>query len=279
MKIKRILKILIVTFVLFSVAYSQQIKTDYKKKLEPSKILPFTELTLELEVPTRALLQLQPISVVLKQRNRTNRPISGYDSIGFRGLPIYFYVEKADTLVRSQITKLDLLSGLTGIIHSEVQPGADIEAKEWIALNLSKHFSEPGIYKIQAVLANATRDQYIESNTITIEIREPTGTDRLAYNLIKNSSFQDYLYSGAEFDRTKITLEGLNALYPNSPYARSASFVLGETYFHDRQFARALTNLLRLENDKGFIFAEKVRKYLTEIRRINPNLQPEGEKP
>ena len=56
------------------------------------------------------------------------------------------------------------------------------------------------------------------------------------------------------------------------------SFVLGENYFYDRNYPQALVHLLRLENDSNFAYAEKVRRYLAEIRRIN-SLQTGTKKP
>lgn len=161
----------------------------------------------------------------------------------------------------------------------EIEPSESSEATEFVTLGLNKYFPEPGIYELQAVLYNADGTQSIESNTVTIEIQEPSGINRNAYNLIKNSSFQDYLFSGAEFKKVKNTLEAITTRFPNSAYAKNSFYLLGEVYFYDKQYPKALTNLLRLENDNGFIFAEKVKNYLTEIRRLPQAQQINEEKP
>jgi hypothetical protein len=71
----------------------------------------------------------------------------------------------------------------------------------------------------------------------------------------------------------KNTLGAITTRFPNSVYAKGSSFVLGEVYFGRKNYSQALLNLLRLENDRDFIFAEKVRNYLAEIRRLPINQQ------
>jgi len=226
----------------------------------------FTDLTFEIAVAAETLVPLQPVPLVLKQSNRTNEPVLGYDSVTFSS-PIYFYVKKAGTNNWKQLEQLTALLKLVGHRNSEVLPGSNYESRQWLTLDLATYFPIPGAYELRARLYNEDGSQFIESNVVSIAIREPAGPDRAAYNFIRNSTFQDYLFSGAEFSKVKNTLERLTTLYPNSPYARNASFVLGENYFYGRNYPQALVNLLRLENDNDFIHAEKVRRYLAEIRR------------
>lgn len=230
-------------------------------------VRPFKELTLEISTPTQILLPLQPIPLVLKQSNRTGKLALGYNSIGFDGYPVYLYARRRGNKEKLQIYPLTTMQGLTSIKNVAITPDTSFEAKEWITLHLNKYFSEPGIYELQAILANSDRTQTIESNIINVEIQEPTGTERNVYNLIKNSSFQEHLFSDFEFDKKKNILERIANQFSNSSYAQNAFFVLGERHFARRQYPQALVYFVRLENDNGFFFSEKVRKYLTEIRQ------------
>ena len=225
---------------------------------------PFTELTLEISAPMQGLLRLQPIPLVIRQVNRGDQPVFGYNSVTFTSA-ISLYVRKNNE-PELEVTPLSPISGLFGRSHSEVPPGGGSLANEWLTINLSKYFAEPGNYELRAVLYNADRTQSVESNRITIEIHEPAGTDRMVYNLIRDSSYRDYLFSGAEFLKVKSTLEQITTRYPNSSYAKSAFFVLGEAHLHRRELASALVNLTRLEHDDTFLHAAKVRRYLAEIR-------------
>lgn len=260
-------KFLLLILFLFTIVHSQQIDLPGTSNRQSSvDTEPFSTLTLELLAPSREVLQLQPIPVVLRQSNRTNAPAFGYNSLSF-GHPIFIYLKKAGTANPAKMIELSTLLKLTRHKVVAIHPGSTVEASGWLTLGLKKYFHGPGVYELYALLANPERTEFIRSDPITIEVREPIGTDRLAYNLIANSPFEDDLFSGAEFEKVQPVLESLRTRYPRTSYGRSAAFLLGETYFHDKQYARALANLVILENDNGYIFAEKVREYLTEIRR------------
>ena len=213
-------------------------------------VRPFTDLTLEITTPSQSL-PLQPIPIVIKQSNRTNQPVLGYKSIGFGRTPIHLYVKRSDG-ERVLIGNLSPIRRLITVKNMAIAPGASSEAKEWLTLALNRYFPEPGIYQLQAELENEDRTLSIESNTVNIEIKQPIGVDLQAYNLINNSPMQEALFSGAEFDRAKDTLEEIKTRFPTSAYARGAFFVLGEAYFSRRQYGQALANLIRLEHDNTF---------------------------
>jgi len=228
--------------------------------------LPFTSLTLEIIAPSQAVLLLQPVPLIVKLTNNGSRPALGYKALGFRTSPIYVDVRKTDASNRTPVTQLDPLQVFSNKPHAALPSGESIRSTDLLTLNLSRYFPEPGTYEIRAKLANPGRTQFIESNVVIIAVREPGPLDRPAYNLIKDSAFGEYLFSGFEFNRTETILETLATMHPQSPYARHANYLLGETYFHRRDYVRALPKLVRLENDNGFIYAEKVRRYLAEIR-------------
>lgn len=263
-------KILFVCVVfLFVVLMQQNIPVVSQTQLPTPKVRPFTDLTFEIASPTQTLLPLQPVPIMLKLSNQTEEPVMGYKSVSFRGSPVSLYVRKNGSKERLPISPLTTISGLYGLKNIVVPPGDSYEAKEWIILNLNKYLPEPGIYELQAILANDDGTQTIESNVISIEIQEPNGANRNAYNLIKNSSFQEHLFSDMEFEKKKNVLERIANQYSNSSYAQNAYFVLGERHFIRRQYAQALAYFVRLENDNGFFFADKVRNYLAVIRQQN----------
>ncbi|MCA1589674.1 MAG: hypothetical protein LC734_04640, partial [Acidobacteria bacterium] len=43
-----------------------------------AEILPFTSMSYEIEVPTEEVLKLLPIPIVVRQVNKTSRPVYGY---------------------------------------------------------------------------------------------------------------------------------------------------------------------------------------------------------
>ena len=151
----------------------------------PEEVRPFTDLTLEITTPSQSL-PLQPIPIVIKQSNRTNQPVLGYKSIGFGGSPLYLYVKRSGG-ERIHIRHLTLLKTFSSVKNVAIPPGTSSEAKEWLALALNRYFPETGTYQLQAELANEDGTQFIKSNTVNIEIKQPIGLDLQAYTLISNT--------------------------------------------------------------------------------------------
>ncbi len=264
-----IAKIIFSGFILFCIVFLQQSNPVVSQTQKSnSEVRPFTDLTFEIDVPRQTLLPLQPIPIVLKQSNKTGYPVLGYKTISLDKMPVYLYVQKVGSDKRTTISQFTPLRKNSGYKNSEIAPGLSYEGKDWITLGLNIDLPEPGIYELQAVLENADGTQSIESNKINIEIKDPTGIDQEVYNVIKNSPSKEYLFSGAEFDKVKTTLETLKVKFPNSGYAKSIFFVLGERYFLRKQYGQALSNLIKLENDKDFILTQKVKNYIDEIREL-----------
>jgi hypothetical protein len=267
-------KIIFLSFILLSTILLQQNNIFVSQTQNSSpEVRPFTDLTFEIDVPRQTLLPLQPIPIILKQSNKTSQPILGYKSIGLSKMPVYLYVQKIGSNKRTMIDQFTPMRKFSAYKNTAIAPGISCEGKDWITLGLNIDLPEPGTYELQAVLENADGSQLIESNKITIEIKEPIGIDQEVYNIIKNGPSKEYLFSGGEFDKVKPTLETIKARFPNSVYAKSAFYVLGEKYLVRKQYGQALSNFIRLENDKDFIFAEKVKNYIAEIRRLQKEEQ------
>lgn len=233
-----------------------------------SSPLPFTSLTFEIKGPAQPVLSLEPIPITLKITNGNAQPALGYDGLDFDSVPVFLSVNKTGTTSKVWIP-LQTIHKFTTFTHSSIGPQQSVVGKDLIKLGLDRLFAESGSYEIQATLASSDGKTLIESNRIQITSQAPTAVDLAAYNLIRDASFPEGVFSGREFDRAKNTLETITRLHPNTAYARYASFVLGENYFYRKNYARSLLHLVKLENNTDFVYAEKVREYLDEIRRIS----------
>lgn len=232
-----------------------------------SEVRPFTDLTLEISTSKDQLFLLKPIPIIFKLSNKTNQPVFGYDYMRFGLTPIKLYVKKLGDIERIQIASLTPLH--TYVIRNNnivIPAGISHEAKAWLAFELNQYFSEPGIYQLQMVMLNFDETQSIESNTLAIEIKEPIGVDREVYNLIKKTVRSDSLFTGMDFNKTKDVLETIANRFPNNTYAKNSTFLLGEWNFYRKQYSEAMSYFLKLENDNDFIFANKVKKYIDEMR-------------
>lgn len=231
-----------------------------------SEVRPFTDLTLEITTTKDSLLPLQPIPIVIKLSNKTSQPILGYNSIRFGLVPLYLYARKSGETEKTPIVPVTAIRTLTDYRGVKIAAGETREWKDWLTLRLNEYFAKPGNYQLQLVLVSPDGSQRIESNMLDIEILEPTEINREVHNLIKNNSTPEDLFSGVDFNKAKSTLEIIATKFPNSGYSKSANFLLGEIGFHRKQYPQALGRLMKLEHDKDFIFAEKVKKYIDEIR-------------
>ncbi|MCA1589673.1 MAG: hypothetical protein LC734_04635 [Acidobacteria bacterium] len=229
---------------------------------------PFSAMSFEIWSPRGKFSKLVPISLVIRQINNTSDPVLGYKDIGFGKMPMAIYVRKSNWPERKQIGMLTPMLGRGSYSNVPVAPGSKLEAVEWLAIGLEKYFGEAGTYELQGVVANHDGTEFVHSNLISIEVTEPTANERPLYELIKESEFADYLFTGLEFDEAKLVLNRLRSSPFNTPYRRSAAFVLGRSYFSVRNFQQALPNLILLEHDNNFIFREKVRQILEKIRSM-----------
>lgn len=255
--------------ILFSVVYLHSTISILSQSQESNLTArPFTNLTFEIDVPPQTILPLQPIPLIIRQKNMTNEKVLGYKSIGMNKMPFYLQIKKGGSNQSKTMGDFSQMFAYGSHVNVEIPPNSVIEAKEWLTLGLNVYFPEPGTYEVKAIIRNENRTQFVESNAINIEIQEPTGTDVNVYNLIKTSRFPESLFGGDYFDKTRNTLENISTRFSTSGYSKNAAFVLGEKYFIRREYQKALLNLIRLEDDRNFIFAEKVRHYLAEIRRL-----------
>lgn len=268
-------RIVFLMFGLFILVYPQKEINKTQEANTNIQVRPFTDIKYEISAPAQRALLLQPIPLVIRQKNITDEKVLGYKTVGFNSMPIYLHIKKNGSDQNLVLGEFSQIFQFIAYSNIEILPNTVTETKDWIWLGLNKFFPEAGTYEIKAVIFNKDYTSSVESNIVTIEIQQPTGVDRNVYNLIKNSGFQDYLFSGDEFDKKKNVLETIISAFPNNSYTKGATFVLGERYIIRKQYAQALIHLSRLENDADFVFVDKVRSYLSEIRRL-PQTQTEN---
>lgn len=248
--------------------------------VNPPPPLPFTALTLTLGVSKASFLHLEPLQISLKLTNDNNRPALGYNRIGFVATPLRLFITRVGTKEAKSIPRLNPVQAYIAYTNSIMLPHQVTETKDVLAVDLSTNFPGVGDYDIRMHMYDQDRKVSIESNLVTVSIREPSATNRAAYNLIMNSGMQDYLFSGAGFSQTKDTLAALASLPMGNPYARFATFSLGKNLFNNKRYAEAFPYMARLENFDDFAHSDAVRKYLIEIRQkltaqtATPNPEP-----
>jgi hypothetical protein len=89
-----------------------------------------------------------------------------------------------------ETVKIDQLSPIRKSLlvrPEKIMSGQCVKSDGVLALRLDKHFSGEGVYILRAVLHSADGHEDIWSNSLTISVAEPTGSNRYAYDFLKQT--------------------------------------------------------------------------------------------
>lgn len=228
-----------------------------------------SKLTLEISTAKSDYLQLEPISVNLNLSNRTVQQISwkGLLMIG----PDINFVSRNATGDEFRFEGNKYMTGLLGssvkVMLAGEQTGQDILLDRQLAESL---FPNAGEYTLQVEFlysSDAEGKQKIKilSNPVQVNIHEPTGINRQAYEYIKGpleevngkSDVQAIVQSEEEF---------LNR-FRNTVYAKYISISLARTYQTLGQNEKALRELCKISNE-NFYYSKEIQKKVFEIDSI-----------
>jgi hypothetical protein len=232
------------------------------------------KLTFEISTSQNKYVQLEPIPFNFKLSNQTNEPIR-WRGIPMIGQDIKFLVRGED----GQEVRWDGKGfGLIGTTFSVIQPGQEIWRKDILTSvpTLEEILSRPGRYEIRAEFrynngANEKQKEVIVSNPITINILEPNGVDRQAYNYIKQviepARYRERA-SGEVFQLQQNFLDN----YGNSVYAKYIAIELASGYKGSGENAKAKRELCKIHN-VNFYFSEQVRRNIWELEaKLHPRV-------
>ncbi len=219
------LLVVLSSFILIAGWFQQRKQITVKAQSETPK------LTLEVSTLQNSYLQLEPIHFKFKLSNRTNVPIKWGASLSLREM--HFSVRgENENIRRWEIRKYYLHGSLNGLI--DMLPGDEVEAEDLLDGKLAEMmFSRPGRYEVQVEyiydIYVPQREQIkFTANPIIIDIREPQGINRQAYDYLKGP------YETARRKSDSTPLQGLRQNFvdnfSNSVYAKYMIFELGSIY-------------------------------------------------
>jgi hypothetical protein len=267
------LLVVLSSFILIAGWFQQRKQITVKAQSETPK------LTLEVSTLQNSYLQLEPIHFKFKLSNRTNVPIKWGASLSLREM--HFSVRgENENIRRWEIRKYYLHGSLNGLI--DMLPGDEVEAEDLLDGKLAEMmFSRPGRYEVQVEyiydIYVPQREQIkFTANPIIIDIREPQGINRQAYDYLKGP------YETARRKSDSTPLQGLRQNFvdnfSNSVYAKYMIFELGSIY-RGLENAKAVRELCKIYN-LNFYHSKRVKTMLLEINAklypmiLNPNLPP-----
>jgi hypothetical protein len=235
------------------------------------EVLPFTNLTLEISSTKHEFLPLEPIPLNLELSNRAKNPVSGHDALDFSQNYVELFVAGPD----GSMNKIEIqkpVAKLVDATHKVYEPGATHRSKQLITINPSDVLSQPGEYRIQAVIHGIDWYEEAKSNFLPVRIVEATGTDKLAVDYLRDKANISELFAGFDFSKDQKALgmlDGLIRKFRDTVYAEYASFRLGEFYFYSKEYTKANEYFENVATKASFIFADKAKNYLEKIKKDN----------
>jgi hypothetical protein len=243
-----------------SVAHQKEFSQD---------VLPFANLTLEISSTKHEFLPLEPIPLNLELSNRAKNPVSGHDSIDFSQNHVELFVAGPD----GSMNKIEIQKPLRKLVEATpkvYEPSAAHRSKQLITINPSDVLSQPGDYRIQAVIHGVNWYEEVKSNFLPVRIVEATGTDKQAFDYLRDEANISAFFAGFDFSKDQkalCMLDGLIRKFRDTVYAEYASFRLGEFYFYSKEYTKANEYFENVATKASFIFADKAKNYLEKIRK------------
>lgn len=233
--------------------------------------MEFSKLTLKISSTKKDFVELEPVPIISSLRNETAQAIVGHSALELSNNFIKLFVIEDNGEIH-EIQNLSPLTGNTAASQREISPGENLESKQLLAFYLDKSFPRPGTYRIQAKMFDGSCTNEIRSNVLTIRVVRPGGLTLKALKSIKSMGASSYFFSGVGFssqEQERAALEDFIAKFGDTVYADYATFSLGELYFYDNKYEQASKRFSVLEKKTDFVFSDKAKKYLENIRREN----------
>lgn len=233
-------------------------------------------LTLVISSDKNNYLQSEPVSLNFKLSNQSDQSISwkGTLSIG-RNLKI---LSRSKTGKEIQLDGSNSIGGIYSPLKA-MESGAKVEQDILINDTLSELlFPQPDNYDLQVEFTYYTDTQEkqlvkILSNTISINISEPTGIARQAYEYIRGPLAS----ANRQTDVQVITAreqEFVNK-YRNTVYAKYVGFSLASAYQRSGEDQKAFLELCKIPNEKFHYFKDVQRKIYEIDAKLHPVNMPE----
>jgi hypothetical protein len=235
-------------------------------------------LSLELSSSQKTFLRAEPITFNLKLFNQTDQPVTLRGSVSNLG-NMNFLITNSEGIKSNSPGIPSSLDGAPYLIGSyasslrTMQPGEKNEQSSLLERDLAeKLFPNPGKYDLQIEFGYTTNVPgevvRILSNSISIDILEPEGINRQAYQFIKEK-LNTARRSSNNRVVTEVTQEFVDK-YRNSVYAKYIIMDLASVYQAMGDDKKALRELCKISGEK-FHHSKQVERIVLEINeKLNP---------
>lgn len=225
------------------------------------------KLTFEVSTRQNSYILREPIEFNLKLSNQTQVPVKSGSILQLRDTTISVRNEAGESK-KWEINKFYIGGRIDGIV--EMLPGKKIETEELLDGNLAEMmFSRPGRYEVQAEYVYESYRPQREtiksvSTTFTINILEPKGIDKQAYEFLKEI-YEPALRKSDSTPAIELEQDFVDT-FGKSVYAKYMILELASIY-RGTENEKALRELCKIHN-LDFHYSKDVKRMLLEINAI-----------
>lgn len=225
----------------------------------------FEGLSLQISSSKQSFVQLEPIPIIFKLRNNTNREIVGHANFRFSCNTVEIYVRDAQRAER-KIKQLSMHRSRCVGTESPIPDGAHIDGFDVLKLDLLRYFDLPGHYQIRAVLKSTTSDANARSGWYDVFITAPLANDLDALTFLKQKTDTGRVFTEIDSKEKEIIFEDFLAKYPDSPYSPYIRLNLAERHTFSGRTQNAVAALEQLQSVENFIYVPRVKELLRSLK-------------
>jgi len=257
-------------FILFLLTVFIPVVLGQNSSASKLKVSDFEKMSFEFEVDKTSYVLFEPIFVTFKFTNKTDIGLTIYN-------PSFLSDSRVKVVYAGVAQNFDQLPrfGTPSVrIPAKVAPKWFSSKEEMFGSQyVINFFPQAGEYKLQFILKDWDGDNYLESNVVTLTIKEPVGPDRKAFDFISNNYYffgqSSWILDG---EKGQNLLEHFLKKHSDSVYAESVISSLGYVYFSRKEFDKAKIEFEKLRNSKHAVVSlDAIRMLVDTEQRILAN--------
>jgi hypothetical protein len=227
----------------------------------------FSNLTLQISSSKTRYVKLEPIPIGIGLKNGTANSVNFSTVLGLG--PYLSLSVRNENNEEVQLQGNMLLPGYALITPASytLSPNEVRQKQELLADSLEKMFPRSGRYTIQISLIDSSNER-ITSDPLTIEINEPQGIDRQAYNYIKGTI--EPVQNRARIREMVQLQQYFVDNFRGSVYVKYVAVKLAGAYQALGEHGKAERELCRVKNI-NFFFSDHINRTL---EKLNAKLRP-----
>ncbi len=243
----------------------------------------FARLTLHIAPLSKNPLPVEPVPVTITLSNNTGKPVRGHACIAPNTGFMKLHVAAPKGPFEEFMAGGWPVAGIEEPAEHALKPGRIDSVDAYLYYDAGKGryvFPASGNYRIKATLRALDGKTQIESNIITVQVKDPVKEDAAAYQFLKeleHKPVEGASYAGflmLTFGRNPTApdrkvlhkQEDFLSKFPESRYARYVAFSLGRSYCApgSNKLARGMLSLERAGDYEDFFLAPKALSVLVE---------------